>query len=79
VESSALAGWHEGVIWPACRRARQRRQPVSYRREGWSVLACAPAGSGKTVLLAAWARRGTAPVSEPVAPSCQSPAAEDST
>ena len=22
VESSALADWHEGVIWPACRRAR---------------------------------------------------------
>jgi hypothetical protein len=30
VESSALAGWHEGVIWPTCRRARQRQQPISY-------------------------------------------------
>ena len=50
VESSALAGWHEGVIWPACRRAQRRRQPVWYRPEGLArglVLVCAPAGSAR--------------------------------
>ena len=62
VESSALAGWHEGVIWPACRRARQRRQPVwgrpcfsegpGPRHFGAAVDSLVHAAAGQDVLLA---------------------------